>query len=88
MFKDVGDELDVAIRREGLRYIVVFLNVSVEGLSNLFRFYSYSENHISYLSKTVNKDEDILIGDFYIGAWRKGIYIVYGDVMLTALWYW
>ena len=68
MFKDVRDELNVAIRREELRYIVIFLNVSVEGLSGLFRFYSYSGDYISYLSETINKDEDILIGDFYIGV--------------------
>ena len=87
MLKDVEGELGTAIRRERLRYTIVFLNVSVEGLSGLFRFHSYSENHIPYLSKTVNEDENILIGDFYIGARRKGTYIVHEDVTPTALRY-
>ena len=68
MFKDVKDKLNTAIGCERFRYIMIFLNVSVEGLSNLFRFYSYSENYISYLSKIINKDKNILIDDFYIGT--------------------
>ena len=87
MLKDVGGKLGTAIRRKGLRYTIVFLNVSVEGLSGLFRFYSYSKDYIPYLSKTVNEDEDILIGNSYIGTRRKGTYIVYRDVTLTALRY-
>ena len=87
MLKDVGGELSAAIKREGLRYIVVFLNVSVEDLSGLFRFHGYSGDHMSYLNKTVNEDKDVLIGDFYIDARRKGVYIVYRDVTLMALRY-
>ena len=87
MLEDVGGELGAAIGREGLRYVVVFLNVSVEGLSGLFRFYGYSRDYMSYLSETVDEDEDVLIGNSYIGARRKGTYIVYGDVTLTALRY-
>ena len=87
MLKDVKDKLSVAIGRKGLKYTVIFSNVSVEGLSGLFRFYSYSKDYIPYLNKTINEDEDISIDNFYIGARRKGIYIVYRDVTPTALRY-
>ena len=87
MLKDIKDKLNIAIGRKRLKYIVIFLNVSVEGLSDLFRFYNYNKNYIPYLNKTVNEDENISIDNFYIGARRKGIYIIYKDVTLTTLRY-
>ena len=87
MLEDVGGELGAAIGREGLRCTVVFPNVSVEGLSGLFRFHGYSGDYMPHLSETVNEDEDVLIGDSHIGARRKGTYIVHRDVTPTALRY-
>ena len=66
MFKDVEDKLDTAIRRKELRYTVMFLNVSVESLSDLFKLHNNNKNYISHLNKTINEDEDISINNSYI----------------------
>ena len=61
-----------------------FSDIDVEGLSDFFYFHDSSEDQMSHLNETINKDENIMIDYIHEGADQKRTYIVHEDVTSSA----
>ena len=68
MVPHLGGELGASIGHEGFWYTIELEDIGVEGIRGFLNFHWGDWDKVSHFDKTVNKDEDVTIGNSYKGT--------------------